>query len=76
MNNPMVTIVTICYNSEKQIKETIESVLHQTYTDIEYIIIDGESKDNTIEIIKLYKDKFKEKGIKYKWISEPDGGIS
>lgn len=75
MNNPMVTIVTICYNSEKEIKKTIESILNQTYTDIEYIIIDGGSKDNTIEIIKLYKDEFERKGIKYKWISEPDKGI-
>ncbi len=75
MNNPLITIVTVCYNSEKTIKDTIESVLNQTYTNIEYILVDGDSKDNTVGIIKSYEEKAKEKGILYKWISEPDKGI-
>ncbi len=70
-----VSIITVSYNSEKTIKDTIESVLNQTYENIEYIIIDGLSKDNTVEIIKSYESKFIEKGIKYKWISEKDNGI-
>jgi glycosyltransferase involved in cell wall biosynthesis len=74
-NKPLVTIVTVCYNSEKTIKDTIESVLNQTYTNIEYILVDGASKDSTVDIIKSYEEKFKEKGIIYKWISEPDKGI-
>lgn len=70
-----VTVITICFNSEAVIKKTIESVLNQTYTDIEYIIIDGASKDKTVEIAESYKDAFAEKGIDYKIFSEPDKGI-
>ena len=70
-----VTIITICFNSEAVIKKTIESVLNQTYTDIEYIIIDGASKDKTVEIAESYKGTFAEKGIDYKIFSEPDKGI-
>ncbi|SDJ25424.1 Glycosyltransferase involved in cell wall bisynthesis [Lachnospiraceae bacterium G41] len=70
-----VSIITICFNSEAAIKKTIESVLNQTYTDIEYIIIDGASKDKTVEIAESYKDAFAEKGIDYKIFSEPDKGI-
>ena len=70
-----VTIITICFNSEAVIKKTIESVLNQTYTDVEYLIIDGASKDKTVEIAESYKDAFAEKGIEYKIFSEPDKGI-
>ena len=70
-----VSIITICFNSEAIIKKTIESVLGQTYTDIEYMIIDGASKDKTVEIAESYKDAFAEKGIDYKIFSEPDKGI-
>ena len=70
-----VSIITICFNSEAVIKKTIESVLNQTFTDIEYLIIDGASKDKTVEIAESYKDAFAEKGIDYKIFSEPDKGI-
>ena len=70
-----VTIITICFNSEAVIKKTIESVLNQTYTEVEYLIIDGASKDKTVEIAESYKDAFAEKGIDYKIFSEPDKGI-
>ena len=46
----LVSIITICFNSEAAIRKTIESVLAQTYDNIEYLIIDGASKDNTILI--------------------------
>ena len=68
-NNPLVSIITPCLNSEKTIEDTIRSIINQTYPNIEYIIVDGGSKDRTLEIIKKYK-----KGISY-WISEPDKGI-
>ncbi len=71
----MVSIITVSFNSETTIKDTINSVLNQTYANIEYILIDGNSIDDTIDIIKSYKQKFKDKGIPYKWISEPDNGI-
>ena len=56
-----VSIITICFNSEAVIKKTIESVLGQTYTDIEYLIIDGASKDRTVEIAESYRNSFEEK---------------
>ena len=63
-----VSIITACYNSEKTIKDTIDSVLSQTYKDIEYIIIDGNSTDKTKEIVLSYSNHIK-------FISEPDNGI-
>lgn len=70
-----ISIVTVSYNSEKTIKDTIESVLNQTYSNIEYILIDGQSKDNTIDIIKDSERNFLGKGTEFKWISEKDNGI-
>jgi glycosyltransferase involved in cell wall biosynthesis len=67
---PLVSIITVVYNGYEVIERTILSVINQSYTNIEYIIIDGGSKDGTIDIINKYKNK-----ISY-WISEPDRGIS
>ena len=64
-----ITIITVAYNSEYTIEQTITSILNQTYKNIEYIIIDGGSSDKTINIIRKYEDK-----ITY-WISEKDNGI-
>ncbi len=72
MKHPLISIITVCYNSEKYIKDTIESVLKQTYQNFQYIIIDGGSTDRTLEIIKKYMPKF---NGKMKWISEKDKGI-
>lgn len=69
-NQALVSIITISRNSENTIKKTIESVLSQTYSNIEYIIIDGASSDSTLKNILTYKSK-----ISY-LISEPDNGIS
>lgn len=73
--NPLITIVTVCFNSSKTIRRTIESVLNQTYANIEYIIVDGQSADDTVEIIQSYQQRFHERGIMYRYVSEPDGGI-
>lgn len=70
-----VTIVTIAYNSEKEIRRTIESVLNQTVAPLEYYIIDGASSDRTVKIAESYKNAMKEKGIRYHICSEPDHGI-
>ena len=75
MNKPLITIITVSFNCEKTIKDTIESVLNQTYNNIEYIIVDGNSKDKTVSIIQSYEQKFKEININYIWISEKDTGI-
>ena len=69
INKPLITIITVCYNAVSSIEKTILSVINQTYCNIEYIIIDGGSKDGSINIIKKYEDK-----LSY-WISEPDNGI-
>lgn len=66
------SIITISFNSEKTIERTIKSVLAQTYADYEYIIVDGASKDGTLDIIKMYEPLF---GGRLKWKSEPDKGI-
>ena len=67
-----VTIITATYNSVSTIRSTLDSVLIQTYTDIEYWVIDGASKDGTVDIIKEYQMKF---GGRLWYISEPDYGI-
>ncbi len=64
-----ISIITVVRNNQDTIRDAIESVLNQTYKDIEYIIIDGASTDKTLEIINEYKDKIS------KIISEPDRGI-
>ncbi|MGZ0015671.1 glycosyltransferase family 2 protein [Yeosuana sp. AK3] len=66
---PLVSIITVVFNGEKYIQQTIDSVYNQTYKNIEYIIIDGVSTDSTINIIKNNQDKIS------RWISEPDKGI-
>lgn len=71
----LISIITVCHNSEDVINKTISSVLKQTYENIEYIIIDGASSDNTVAIAEKYKLQFKKCGIKYMVISESDKGI-
>lgn len=70
-----VSIITVAYNSENCIARTIESVLAQTNTNIEYWIIDGKSSDKTVEIAEGYRAALEEKGISYHIVSEPDQGI-
>jgi len=67
---PVVSIITIVYNGVRHIEDTIKSVITQTYPNIEYIIIDGNSTDGTQEVIKRYEHKIA------RWISEKDRGIS
>lgn len=69
IEKPLISIVTVSYNAASSIEYTINSILSQTYENIEYIIIDGGSTDNTIDIIHKYTDR-----ISY-WISEQDRGI-
>lgn len=70
MSYPKFTVVTPTYNQGQYIEKTIDSVLSQSYPNLEFIIIDGGSKDNTVEIIKKY-----ERHLTY-WVSEPDRGQS
>lgn len=66
---PKISIITVSYNAITEIEKTILSVINQTYTNIEYIIIDGGSTDGTVNIIKQYNDKISI------WKSEPDHGV-
>ena len=63
---PKISVITVSYNAQDTIENTILSVKNQTYKDFEYILVDGNSKDKTLEIAGRYKDFIK------KWISEPD----
>ncbi len=70
MRTPKISIVTITYNSEKFVEQAIRSIVNQPYTNKEYVIIDGGSTDNTLNIVNKYRDQ-----IDY-FVSEPDKGIS
>jgi glycosyltransferase involved in cell wall biosynthesis len=67
-----MSIITVCYNSEKYIRDAFESVLNQSYPLKEYIVVDGSSKDRTVSIIQKYERNHKET---LRWISEPDKGL-
>lgn len=75
-----ISIITVSYNSEKTIGHTIESVLNQTCHDmadigLEYLIVDGNSSDDTVKVAESYRRRLEEKGVIYRVDSEPDGGI-
>lgn len=68
-DKPLISVITVVYNGEEYLEQTIQSVINQTYENLEYMIIDGGSTDNTLSIIQQYEEQ-----IDY-WVSEPDGGI-
>ena len=66
---PIISLITITYNSAKTLRHTIDSIRSQTYREMEYIIVDGGSTDGTLDVIEENND------LVTKWVSEPDGGI-
>ena len=64
-----ISIITVCYNAAHLLAKTVESVIEQTYKNIEYIVVDGNSTDNTNDIIAQYRNKIST------YLSEPDSGI-
>ena len=68
-----VSIITATFNSEKTLQDTLDSVLRQDYRDIEHIIVDGESTDATVDMIRAYASKTTSYSVK--WVSEKDRGI-
>jgi putative colanic acid biosynthesis glycosyltransferase len=69
VEKPLVSVITVVRNGEKHIEKAIQSVIHQTYRNTEYILVDGLSTDSTLDIIRKYEDR-----IAY-WVSERDSGI-
>lgn len=69
---PLVSVVTVCYNSQTHIAEAMQSVLDQTYPHVEYLVIDGGSTDSTMDIVRSFAEQF---GGRLRWVSEPDHGI-
>lgn len=67
-----ISVITATYNSARTIEDTLLSVLHQTYAEIEYIVVDGGSTDGTMDVVRKYEPQFYGR---LKWISEPDRGI-
>lgn len=67
--NYKISIITVCYNAADEIERTIQSVIEQTFHDYEYIIVDGASKDSTMDIVDQYSNRI------HKIVSEPDNGI-
>lgn len=67
-----ISIITAAYNSASTLHDTIESVMRQSYKDYEHVVVDGKSKDNTVDILKEYEET---NGKRLRWISESDRGI-
>ena len=70
-----ITLITACYNSAGTIRTAIESVLEQKGVDVEYIVVDGGSKDGTVEVVEEFSRKDRKEGFEFKWISESDRGM-
>ena len=71
----LISVITVCYNAEEEIKRTIDSILDQNIPDLEYIVVDGKSSDGTVEYVTGKRPFFEEKKINFKVISEIDKGI-
>ena len=67
--SPKFSVITVTYNAEKVLEDTVQSVISQTYHHVEYIIIDGASKDGTLEIVNRYRNRINQ------LVSEPDKGL-
>lgn len=72
MSQPLISVVTVCFNSAKTIRHTLDAMLAQTWQNYEYWVIDGASTDGTVDLLKEYEPRF---AGRMHWISEPDKGI-
>ncbi len=70
-----ISVITATWNSGATIEDTLKSVLQQTYGNIEHVIVDGGSRDETLDIVKRYAEEYRKRGLVLKWLSEPDNGI-
>lgn len=71
----LITVVTVCFNAEEEIKRTVCSILDQSFSDFEYVVVDGKSTDGTVGYMSGKRDDLENKGISFNLISEPDKGI-
>lgn len=71
----ILSVIVVCFNEQKRIRKTLDSILQQSYKNMECIIVDGASQDGTLEIIEEYRQTFSLSGIEYRVISERDKGI-
>lgn len=75
MTHPKITVITPTFNSQNTLKDTLNSILEQSYKNIECVITDGASQDQTLNILKHYKGKFAQQNIEFKILSQKDHGI-
>lgn len=70
-----LSVITVCFQAKESLGRTIDNILQQTWSDFEYLVIDGGSEDGTKELLKQSRQRFRDKGISFRFISEPDQGI-
>lgn len=75
MNKTVLSVITVCFRAGEQLKATVECILRQTWTELEYLVIDGGSEDGTLEFLEESRIRFQERGIAFRYLSEPDQGI-
>ncbi|MBS6396204.1 MAG: glycosyltransferase [Clostridiales bacterium] len=75
MTIPELSIITVCYEAKSELLTTLNNILQQSWKHFEYLVIDGDSKDGTKELLAQYEDKFSQNGISFRYVSEPDHGI-
>lgn len=75
MPNPVLSIITVCFQSKDELSSTINSVLSQSLTQFEYLVIDGASTDGTCEFLAQTEERFIQRQIPFRYVSEPDHGI-
>ena len=69
-----LTVITVCYNAKPDLQKTLESVVNQTFNDMEYVVIDGGSTDGTPSLLDKYKERFERQGGFFSYVSEKDKG--
>lgn len=75
MTTPILSIITVCFRAKDEVCATMENVLKQSWKHFEYLVIDGSSKDGTVELLEQTAPDFLASGISFRYVSEPDHGI-
>lgn len=75
MTSPVLSVITVCFKAKEEVRATIENLLGQSFTEFEYLVVDGGSPDGTPDLLRQYEKRFAEAGIPFRYVSEPDRGI-